>query len=566
MTPTRNRPKVTQSHDQPFTQAGKQASRQAGKRVNLVAVIGLLLTPCWAVAQQNPLLNPNAAQQQGAGGIHITIDPPDGFLVEGPLPGNEENEEVHVIIPDPDHDFGTPGNEPPAIINVELTFVASAGRTLIQPAPAGGGNQATVAGPLGRFEEESIPWEISPDASDPEDQPTGTVTLVYVTGLIVPAEGQRGETGDMVESILGETGQRHYVSPRKPPSLPDGYEEHINTDSSVQLTFEGISREDFDQHLEWELLDGMLIPMSESPLVLVPRSEAAHFPVRVLLKETGTPVALLNTWIVWVELNVVVAPPDNQGEFEYFNDDGRLGFTANHTTIAVINPELILEEGHDVPDLTGAPSIDSPEVASGQRHHLLGDHHTNPRHKWNIARQIRIAIDAPDITVGTTLGIGSDHSNVNKGGFLPADGPKVVPDNVPVGPDHYPTDPLLGTDTSHLDPLNPNLEDPYHQQPPGLGSFADTDRPSHLAAHVGGQVGSEIRHWYHFRSFCRLEIAGKWYLVSPYVLHIHRSHKIKRSETDDDIDYNGDGLIMGSVWTPHSSESSSGHNNHWPIP
>lgn len=291
MTPTRHRPKVALSHDQPFNQAGKQA--------NLVAVIGLLLAPCWAVAQQNPLLNPNAAQQQGAGGIHITIDPPEGFLVEGPRPGNEENEEVHVIIPDPDHDFGTPGNEPPPIITVEVTFVASAGRTLIQPALPGGGNQATVAGPLGRFEEESIPWEISPDASDPEDQPTGSVTLVYVTGLIVPAEGQRGETGDMVESIRGETGQRHYVSPRKPPSLPDGYEEHINTDDHVVLEFEGISREDFDEHLEWEIIDGLAVGDGEkdTPALLVSRKDPKHLPARVLLVETGIPVALLNASI-----------------------------------------------------------------------------------------------------------------------------------------------------------------------------------------------------------------------------------------------------------------------------
>ena len=444
---------------------------------------------------------------------------------------------------------------PPAIITVEVTFDATPGRTLIQPAPAGGGNQATLAVPLERFDEASIPWEISPDASDPEDQPTGTVTVVYVTGRIVPADGQRGETGDMVDSIRGDTGQRHYVSPRKPPSLPDGYGEFINMDASVQLMFEGMTREEFNQHLEWELLDGMLIPMGDVPLLLVPRSNPKHFPVRVLLKETGTPVALLNTWIVWVE----VAALGVGDELHVFGNPFTVVESFPEVTFAgMIRPAAILDLESDIPNLRGSPQTDVPE--KGVVHPTDGREFENPLHKWHFSRRLRLRMSAENLDPDD-LGMHKDSPLRDQ---FPVNQLTVMQTTGLSGADGYPKNPLKGNDTS----LPGSHPDPYVGDPDTLspkGTIIDRDTPKTPINNQAGAVGAKYLRYLEFQQFARLEIGNNWYLVSSYVPWRFGHTFQKKDEAIEEEDYNKDGDMEDILWVPTGSNFDLS-NDDWPQP
>ncbi len=340
-----------------------------------------------------------------------------------------------------------------------------------------------------------------------------------VQGLIVPDEGQRGVTGDMVPSNKAN-GEKHYVSPKKAAS-------HVVLKAQLP---QGQTMDNY----KW---DGAA-PLANAPdKSQVSRDAAGKFVVKLLKKADNTEVARLNVWIVWASMQrkkvtditpvlVAMTPKDPQ-TFGALGPGTAVGSSWEFR--ATIAPPEIWDANADIPDLTGAAT--APVPGANRKHIIDGTTLKDGATKrWDMSRQIRVGIKSPTVPTGA-------YSASAKGAIfdgLPS--PKRLAEDYPVDEAEGNDDPSVA-DAINPDPTADEENNPYSDAEPVPDSKPPENLPKgQLAAIDGpvipiisnhpksGAVDDTVEFHVHFRDFVRLQIGTNqslhnyrnWYRISDF--------------------------------------------------
>ena len=311
--------------------------------------------------------------------------------------------------------------------------------------------------------------------------------------------------GDVVPSIKGPRGKKHFVSPQLNAPIPNPH---------VVLKKKGISDGFFLQYCRWgsggEEVTGQ--PLKRQ----VNRTAPDMQEVTVELASTGQTLARMSVWVVWADKEAVNKPvPIFTG-----GDQGDYFTNAFATFRFTINPALLIDDVaalgvagvRDIPDLTGVRDL-RYLVPDGQ--HWLDRRPSGvPRRwregvtlKWDVSRQMKISV------YNEVLGIPPTSRRV----LEPFPG---GPESIGGNDDSYPHD-----FDEHDIPYAVNA-------PPGdlshaVGEVTSGDGPRLVTpSAIEAQVrrngmpladGTPYEQKFEFREFVRLQIGKKWYRVSGNV-------------------------------------------------
>lgn len=330
---------------------------------------------------------------------------------------------------------------------------------------------------------------------------------------VSPDSDQPGHTGDLIPSNKGAYGEKHYVSPKKTPEIPDDF---------VVLQAAGIAQDLFLSLLEWE--GGEAHP-TDPMKRKVSRNTAAKTVVTIKLKQSGAEVAKMNVWVVWSEVTATVAEDyqflpsgDPWDRWSYassplYGKRWRFLFT--------IQPSEIIT-AVDRPNLDGANNTKPPGHGS-VHHHLTqypADHAT---HKWDTSRQLEVTVVNPNLIPKTNFPALLEYVNQ----------PKAL--DVPIS---FPKDPVQGNDDPGGVGFLDEDSNPYaaFQAPPRvdlihqIGQISCSDRPEFNFLNSMGIQGSTLAVVANFKEFARLNLIPKgksktdgdgWYRISTHTLWHH---------------------------------------------
>ena len=305
---------------------------------------------------------------------------------------------------------------------------------------------------------------------------------------------QSGVTGDIVPSKLNAGGKKHYVSPKVNQVLST-----LGSLPGMQslypfVVLKASSSANFAKNFEWE----GATPVPGSPhKARVSRLKPGHFPVKIKRKSNGKVEDELNVWIVWAEIKASSATNGTGDKGTFFLV--RMGYEFEHD----IKPANITKPGGDIPDLSGANTSSVPP--SGGLNYKGSALTGGANKQWDSSRQIRQKTLNPS---GVTLpGDASFHDNFHNYPSV-TDG-----DGRPGGAGAISFRDWLvaGNDDAGVGDEDNN---PYSA--PHIGKLWGIDRPSRGIKHSEGSNGDTVEWRLHFREFARLEINGKWYLISDY--------------------------------------------------
>lgn len=305
-------------------------------------------------------------------------------------------------------------------------------------------------------------------------------------------DNQIGQTGDLVPSNLGARGQKHYVSPKLNSlmSLLSAWPFSMQSMSPV-VTLKASESADFAKNFVW---DGAT-PLSGSPhKATVSRMMPGRFRVKIKNKSTGSVVDELNVWIVWSEITASDATNNTGDKGTFFLVS--MGYEFKH----LIKPSEIITAS-DRPNLSGA-NVTAPSSGLNYKGDSLAG---GASKKWDSSRQIRQKTLNPS---GVSLpGDASFHGNFH--GFPSTDDG----DGRPGGAGKISFRDLLvaGNDDAGVGDED---NDPYTA--PHSGELWGIDTPSRGILHSSGANGNTVEWRIHFMEFTRLEINGKWCLISDY--------------------------------------------------
>lgn len=305
---------------------------------------------------------------------------------------------------------------------------------------------------------------------------------------------QVGQTGDIVPSNLGASGKKHYVSPKVDHLMSLFSFWPFNQQSMLPfIELKASDTPDFAGNFEWE----GATPVSGAPnKARVSRLTPGHFHVKIKNKSTGRIEDELNIWIVWSEITASNAADTTGDKGTFFLVS--MGYEFIHT----IKPSTIITAS-DRPDLSGSNTSPVPPL-SGLNH--KGDPLTGGvNRKWDSSRKIRKKTLNP---AGVVLpGDASFHGNFHDFPSM-ADG-----DGRPGGAGAVSfTDWLVaGNDDAGVGDED---NDPYTS--PHFKALWGIDTPTRFISHTAGANGNTVEWRLHFVEFTRLEINGKWYLISNY--------------------------------------------------
>ena len=345
-------------------------------------------------------------------------------------------------------------------------------------------------------------WVISPQGF--------FIDIAYVTVVdvdIQPDTGERGISGDIVESIGGPEGEKHYVSPKK-------QNDSIEFKSEVSPT--GL---DFESYFEWDGQD--IIYITEPTKIAIFRDNTKKSEVTVKLKHTTSfkPVCgKMNVWIVWAAMNRIRVKNATVGHGLVKPRVGAIQagswVESEWRFVATIQIEDILDKATDIPNLTGPDT--RPVPGASTRHVTSGDLLAGGANKrWDISRQYRVRMKSP--TVST-----NDYDD--PGGIIYDGLPNA--NNIVM---NYPNEDAEGNDDRA-----PGDEDnnPYSnaELQPGTsnktpkGKLASHDPPTlPLFRDAAGTVGDTVEAHMHCREFVRLQIGDSgaggyknWYRISSF--------------------------------------------------
>ena len=332
----------------------------------------------------------------------------------------------------------------------------------------------------------------------------GLLPSTIIVGLlpvsIEPDDGMIGVVGDKISSNQGESGQRHFVTPKKTTEISNDF---------VNLKVEGlddeawITAEDPNQLVEWVPSTGQEAGADVTKWK-VTRATADKYPVKIrtIAKYSNEEAAKLNVWVVWVAGSALSIPPLTVTETAAVTQiKGDFDYTWS------IEPVEITSE-IDIPDLTGANGVPPPNP---EKLHIATNEplSSGADSKWDCSRQVRVKILNPSLFTKIQL---------------PAtDG--ALYDNQPLATEvreDYPSGPVLegNDDSSTAEESN----DPYIED--ALGKLGASDTPGLPMLGTTGVNGDTFEQRNHFKEFVRLEIANKWYRVAdPVAWKVHIKFK-----------------------------------------
>jgi len=177
----------------------------------------------------------------------------------------------------------------------------------------------------------------------------------------------------------------------------------------------------------------------------------------------------------------------------------------------MVQPSGIADLTKDVPDFRGQPVSKVPHYDS-----LVvsdGDPYGQPGFKWDLARAMRIHVSSPHEGPSDYWPNPSAlYSGLPSASLYLSDCPD------PDATSHYPIDPLEGNDTTQ-DGKNKKCDiynitgDKFSSGT--IGQMTDKDTPElPWVQDSSGSLGDTITYNTQWLEFARLEINGKWYLVS----------------------------------------------------
>jgi len=308
---------------------------------------------------------------------------------------------------------------------------------------------------------------------------------------------QRGHTGDLVPSNRGAVGKKHFVSPKVNRVMSN-----LSSLPLIGVMFQSMApyvivkasdSTDFAKKFEWE----GATPLPGAPhKAQVSRFTAGHFPVKIKNKSTKAVEDELNVWIVWCDITSTDATNNTGDKGTYFLVS--MGYEFTHT----IKPATIITAA-DRPDLSGANATSVPPA--GGLNHAGNPLTGGATKKWDSSRKIRKKTLNPSSV--PLIGGASFHGNYHNYPSM-SDG-----DGRPggAGAVSFMDWLVAGNDDAGVGDEDNN---PYTA--PHAGKLWGIDTPSRAVRHTAGADGNTVEWRLHFQEFARLEIKGKWYLISDY--------------------------------------------------
>lgn len=328
---------------------------------------------------------------------------------------------------------------------------------------------------------------------------------------------QKGLTGDVVESIKGDLGQKHYVSPKK-------------ADSYVVLKAQmSDPAKKFEDFYKWD--GGEAGDTNDTRKIS--RKDANKHEVKVL-DNNGKVVDQMNVWIVWADI-VATGHRAIQIVYEKAPTKGNpkvpeklVAAISIWTSKATVSPKQLFDLKADIPDLRGAPTQNVPGAADrhpATNERLGGDMRDSEfvgggaDHRWDISRRIQVRISSP--TVAT-----ADHAAIYVGPIF--DG---LPSDKQLTTAAYPLNEVVGNDDAAADDEDNRIYLDGRAQPGLLGvvltsgEIASFDAPfiPGFKSSAGMADGETYEVLADFGEFARLQIGNSnspayrnWYTISSF--------------------------------------------------
>ncbi len=327
---------------------------------------------------------------------------------------------------------------------------------------------------------------------------------------IFPDEDMVDVVGDVVPSILGPTGEKHFVSPQLTSAIPNPH---------VIVKKKGISDAFFTQYCEWGPT-GEAVPGDPLKRRVARDNTSRTTDVTVRLKNGGPTLATTKVWIVWANGDFNHKPDHefvNTGGQSSYSLKDRVGFTFT------ILPADLFVLGADFPNLKEDHNKDYP-VPNGL--HVIDNNSAEPAKwsdgvskQWDVTRQMQITLNNPshispgafnDFPIYPRLYSLRNGANQFNGIILPWPQPEDI----------------AGNDDSYPQNRDEN-DEPYVPYSGGVGTtpldhareqVTSSDKPNiNSPASAGMTEGMTFAWKYDFREFVRLQIGKRWYRVSPNV-------------------------------------------------
>ncbi len=344
----------------------------------------------------------------------------------------------------------------------------------------------------------------------------GLLPSTIIVGLlpvsIEPDDGMIGVVGDRITSNKGESGERHFVTPKKSAEVSQdhvklkvkGLDEAawITTGNSNQLVewVPATSQEAGDDSTKWK------VQRNVTP-------DKYPVKIRTIAKYGNEEAAKLNVWVVWAEI-ASTTPYENVG-FDKLPTSSRYGGNPfrEHTWrfVFAIKPVALTSSTDDRPDLSGNKR--TPVPGDGKAYFfdssIMGD---SARKKWDVSRQVENIILNPDLIPKAKFPNEPIYKNQPK----TRDVVEPYPPSAAEGND----DPAEKDDEND-DPYNATTSQGLTH---AIGELSSADGPIFVIPNSAGVPAASFVNAANFREFVRLEISEgtpatgstTWFRISDY--------------------------------------------------
>ena len=201
--------------------------------------------------------------------------------------------------------------------------------------------------------------------------PSGA-TIAVLPLQIQPKATSSGNVGDLIMSVKGKSGEKHFVSTKKDDTLDTEFIEFI------EFKITGISKEVFDELFEWDGGEAGATTMERK----VTRETAIKEIIQVKTKKDQTVVDKINVWIVWADLNSTVGFIIEDPIVDADNNQEGVEIFADFTCEATIQPTEIITDD-ERPNLSGAnvTAVTGVNISGGSLAR-------GADRKWDLSRRI----------------------------------------------------------------------------------------------------------------------------------------------------------------------------------
>lgn len=352
----------------------------------------------------------------------------------------------------------------------------------------------------------------------PFEQTPGTNTTTGYSGSsdsapsveLGPDDDMVGVVGDIVPSINGENGEKHFVSPKKSPEIPGDY---------VILKATGVSEETFPSIFEWGE-GGEAVP--DKPLKRrVKRDSTGKTEVTIKVKESDQVIRKINVWIVWATYDDATIGRRRDSKIVYHGSDPYLQPATNSISMtAHIEPVSIFDKTKDIPKLDGERTQDVPASDCKARWGDVSGQtiaNNGAQNRWDISQSIKRVYLNPaptTITRADYQGTEIESMYLDKAVFPAANA--TVSD--------FLEDHVEGTDDYGVVSLALNQDNDPYTNGPGEVTFDDAPQAPDVVL-SSGSLGETVNIQKTFHNFVRLQIGDSnkegyknWYLISDFYI------------------------------------------------